>query len=88
MKILARNSGPLLQGAPQLGEKDLAKIRRAGNSGISGPQKFWILRISGPSLQATPQPVVKDLAEFSRAEFPAPLQNVAPQCFLKDLAEF
>jgi hypothetical protein len=43
MKIPARNSGPLLQGAPQLGEKDLAKIHRARNSGISSPGKFWIL---------------------------------------------
>jgi hypothetical protein len=67
LKILARNSGPFLQGAPQLGEKDLAKILRAGNSEISGPQKFWMLRISGPPLQAAPHPVVKDLAEFSRA---------------------
>jgi hypothetical protein len=43
------------------------KIRRARNSRIFGPRKFWILRISGPSLQAAPHPVVKDLAKFSRA---------------------
>jgi hypothetical protein len=24
----------------------------------------------------------------ARPEFPAPLQNVAPQCFVRDLAEF
>jgi hypothetical protein len=46
---------------------DLAKIRRAGNSGISGPRKFWLLRISGPFPKAAPQPFVKDLAEFLRA---------------------
>jgi hypothetical protein len=37
LKIPAKNFGPLLQGAPQLGRKDIAKICRAGNSRISGP---------------------------------------------------
>jgi hypothetical protein len=63
----SENSGPLLKIAPQLERKDSAKIHRAKNSGISGPWKFWLLRISGPFLQAAPQPFVKDLAEFSRA---------------------
>jgi hypothetical protein len=84
---LARNFGPLLKVAPQLERKDLAKIPRAGNSGISGPRKFWLLRISGPFQQAAPQPFVKDLAEFlkfpapgnsAKPEFLAPLQSVAP----------
>jgi hypothetical protein len=65
--FISENSGPLLHGAPQLGEKDLAKFLRAKNSGISGPRKFWILRIFGPPLQAAPHPVVKDLAKFLRA---------------------
>jgi hypothetical protein len=34
-KIPSRNSGPLQKVAPQLGRKDLAKIRRARNSGFS-----------------------------------------------------
>jgi hypothetical protein len=47
MKFLApRNSAkpeflaPLQNVAPQRFVKDLAEIQRAGNSGISGPQKF------------------------------------------------
>jgi hypothetical protein len=67
LKIPAKNSGPLLKVAPQLERKDLAKIRRAGNSRIFGTRKFWLLRISSPFLQAAPQPFVKDLAEFLRA---------------------
>jgi hypothetical protein len=98
--FISENSGPLLQVAPHLERKDLAKIHSARNFGISGPRKFWLLRISSTFLQAAPQPVVKDLAEFSRArnyeipensgkpEFLAPLQNVAPQRFVKDLAKF
>jgi hypothetical protein len=52
LKILARNPGPLLKVAPQLERKDLAKIRRAGNSEIFGPpeimvtQNFWPLPAS------------------------------------------
>jgi hypothetical protein len=72
-KIPAKNSGPLQKVAPHLGRKDLAKIRRARNSGISGPRKFWFLRISSPRKfwflrisgafrKAASQPFVKDLA--------------------------
>jgi hypothetical protein len=67
LKILARNSGPLLRVAPQLERKDLAKICRAGNSRISDPQKFWLLRIFGPFLQAAPKPFIRELTEFLRA---------------------
>jgi hypothetical protein len=62
----SENSGPILRVAPQLKRKDLAKNCRARNSGISGPRKFWLLRISGPFLQAAPHLLVKDLAKFQR----------------------
>jgi hypothetical protein len=99
-KIPARNSGPLQKVAPQLERKDLAKIRRARNSEIFGPlpescttsfckglsrifegQKLWNFR---------PLEIMEFLAPGNSAkpEFPAPLRNIAPQHFVKDLAEF
>jgi hypothetical protein len=88
--FISENAGPLLQVAPQLERKDLAKIHRAGNSRISGPRKFWLLRISGPFLQAAPQPVVKDLAKFLRAgnyEISGPFTEHCTTTFCKGLSQ-